>query len=864
MSRLASILRTRGIVLLLALCCLAGPAAAQTDRPAPGVALPLSRERAQLVTDLRYDLRLSIPASKAAPVTGRTVMRFKLSDTTRPLVLDFDPGHSHAVSVRSNGRPVRTRAENGHLVIPASGLRRGQNRLEIAFVAGDGPLNRSEDFLFTVFVPANARRALPCFDQPDLKGRWSLTLEHPAAWRSVTNGAELGRHRVGSDRVRVRFAQTQPLPTYLISFAVGALQVETATRDGRTMRMFHREGDAARLQRNRDEIFDLHAGALRFMAQYTGIDYPFGKFDFVLLPTFPFPAMEHAGNIAYSAGALMLDESAAQSDRLGRAWLIAHETAHTWFGNLVTMRWFDDVWTKEVFANFMASKIVAPQFPQVRHDLRFFLDNHLGAYATDRTAGTHPIRQPLDNLADAASLYTALIYQKAPVVMRQLESLMGEAAFRDGLRVYLRRHAFGNATWDDLIAALTPHASFDLRAWSRVWIDEPGRPTISTELSVRDGRVERLRLRQDDPRGHARLWPQQLRVTAVCADGLRRLPVDMNGRDADLTPMLGDCVPKAVLAGGEGWGYGEFRLDPMSADHLVGDLSRLDDALARAVAWATLWDQMLAGQLAPMHLFEAAQVVLRQESDEQLVSEILGDLRTLWWRFLLPAQRGASAQAMEALLRARLDAAPTAAQKTPWFRSLRTLAISPETVAWLHAVWKREVTVPGLRMGEHEETALAIALALRDAPDASAIIDTQLQRIGDPDRRARLAFVRGALSNDAVERERWFRRLEDPKNRRPEDWVVDGMQYLHHPLRADASAPLVAPALEMLLDVQRHGAPFFDAGWLGILGGHSTPDVAAAVRRYVASMPADYPPRLRRQVLQSSDLLDRASQLPGR
>lgn len=639
-----ALLRTllRALVPILAIGAV--PAAAQTDDPGPGVSASLARERARLVSELHHDLRLSIPATPDARIAGRSVLRFRLADATKPLVLDFDPGHAGAVRVRSHGRAVRVRAVDGHLVIPAAALRRGRNTLEIAFEAGDGPLNRSPDLLYSVFVPANARRALPCFDQPDLKARWTLTLEHPAAWKSVANGAELERRHVRGqggdrDRVRVRFAATPPLPSYLLAFTAGALQVESATRDGRTMRMFHREGDPARLARNRDEIFDLHARAIAYMAQYTGIGLPFGKFDFVLLPTFPFPAMEHAGAIAYSAGWLLLDESATQADRLARAWLIAHETAHGWFGNLVTMRWFDDVWTKEVFANFMASKIADPLFPEVRHDLAFFLDRHRSAYAIDRSAGTHPIRQPLDNLADAAGQYSALIYDKAPVVMRQLESLIGEAALRDGLRAYLRRHAFANATWDDLVAALAPRgagAGFDLRGWSRVWIDEPGRPVVHTDLSLQDGRVGHLRLRQADPQGRGRLWPQHLRVTVLCPEGPRMLPAPLLAPQAELTGALGGCVPDAVLPGGEGWGYGEFPLDARSAEHLLGrpgatgGLQRLEDPLARAVAWTALWDELLAGRLAPPRLLDSALALLARESDEQLTAELLYDLRTLW------------------------------------------------------------------------------------------------------------------------------------------------------------------------------------------------------------------------------------------
>ena len=330
-------------------------AAAESDELAAGVSLELAKARARNISRLSYELALSIPDTLAQPVTGTNVLRFHLADPARPLVIDFDADGAEEATITANGTVVPTRAVNGHLVIPAAPLRRGENTVRIDFRAGDAPLNRSADFLYTWFVPAQARRALPCFDQPDLKGRWTVTLEHPAQWQSVANGAERDRVRTG-DRVRVRFDETQPLPTYVVAFVVGDMKVETATRAGRTMRMFHRESDAAKLARNRDALFDLHANALEEVERYTGIPYPFGKFDFVLVPAFQPGAMEHAGNIAYKAESLLLDETATQDELLDRAHVIAHETVHMWFGNLVTMRWFNDVWTKEVFANFIADK----------------------------------------------------------------------------------------------------------------------------------------------------------------------------------------------------------------------------------------------------------------------------------------------------------------------------------------------------------------------------------------------------------------------------------------------------------------------------------------------------------------------------
>ena len=195
--------------------------------------------------------------------------------------------------------------------------------------------------------------------------------------------------------------------------------------------------------------------------------------------------MEHPGAILYNAASLLLDESATQNQLLDRASLIAHETSHMWFGDLVTMRWFNDVWMKEVFANFMAAKIVNPSFPQVNHNLRFLLAHYPGAYQVDRTAGANPIRQPLANLNEAGQLYGAIIYQKAPIVMRQLELIVGERPFRDGLREYLKTYAFGNATWLDLVRILDARTPENLAAWSRAWVEERGRPEF--RLTLRSG-----------------------------------------------------------------------------------------------------------------------------------------------------------------------------------------------------------------------------------------------------------------------------------------------------------------------------------------------------------------------------------------
>ncbi|HYB93736.1 MAG TPA: M1 family aminopeptidase, partial [Vicinamibacterales bacterium] len=656
---------------LLAIVAVAGAVtAAQTLTPAPGVPLDVATSRAAVISDLRYELALSIPEALAAPLTGTATIRFDLKNTASPLIVDFDTSREHVRSLEANGKPADVAFVNGHLVIPAASLVPGANTIRIAFTAGDASLNRNADFLYALFVPARARLAFPVFDQPDLKGRWTLTLEHPAAWQSAANGAELSRTAAGG-RVTVRFAETQPLPTYLVGFVAGDFKIETAERNGRTFRMFHRETDATKVARNRDAIFDLHARALEYLERYTGIPYAFGKFDFVAIPAFQFGGMEHAGKILYNASGLLLDESATQNQLLGRASVIAHETAHMWFGDLVTMRWFNDVWMKEVFANFMAAKIVNPSFPKVNHELRFLLSHYPAAYEVDRTPGANPIRQQLDNLNEAGSLYGAIIYQKAPVIMRHLEALLGEDNFRDGLREYLKAHAFGNATWTDLITVLDRRTPMDLQAWSRVWVDQPGRPTVETMLAVKNGTVERLAFRQRDSWNRNLVWPQQLRVAIGGATEQQLLTVELSGPEVEVGQLKGQPAPRYVLPTGGGWAYGEFILDTSTLRYLTTSLPDITDTLTRGSAWVTLWDALLNGQVQPEVFLDLALRSLPRESDEQLTSRVLGYAANTWWRFLDQGDRSTRAARFESLLREGLAAASTPSQKASWFGTLR-------------------------------------------------------------------------------------------------------------------------------------------------------------------------------------------------
>ncbi len=839
-------------------CIMAAELAAAQDRPGPGVPLGLAEERVRRISDLRYEIHFTIPSDQAARVEGSVTTRFTLADATRPLAFDF--AASGPVRAESQGQEISVETIREHLLIAAAHLRAGENVITFKFTAGDAALNRNPDFMYTLFVPARARLAFPCFDQPDLKARYTLSLDIPAGWEALANGPEIERKRTDGTAA-IRFSETDPLPTYLFAFAAGRYQIETTERNGRRLRMFHRETDAAKVARNRDAIFDLHAAALAWLEQYTAIKYPFGKFDFLLVPSFQFGGMEHAGAIFYNASGLFLDESATQNQKLGRASVIAHETAHMWFGDLVTMRWFNDVWMKEVFANFMAAKIVNPSFPGINHDLRFLLTYYPAAYEVDRTPGTNSIRQRLDNLSDAGTLYGAIIYQKAPIVMRQLEMILGTDVFRDGLRDYLNGHMFGTASWPDLIKLLDGRTPDDLEAWSHAWVEEAGRPEIATHLEIENGRIARLAFVQKDSMPRRGLtWTQRMEVVLGYDDTIRRIPITLNSSRVEVTTARGLPAPRFVLPTGGGIGYGGFEIDHVSREYLLHHLRDIPDALTRGSAMVTLWEDMLERRARAADVVEDLIAAMPQEHDELNLQRMLSYTEQGFWRFVSNAERDALTPRLERVLREGLDKASTSTVKSAWFSTLRDTARAPATLGWLERVWRKTEIVPGLTLAEPDYIQLSEELAVRAVPAWPSILDEQFTRIENPDRKARFAFVRPALSADQATRDVFFASLRDPSNRRREPWVLEALNYLHHPLRADSALQYIPTSLAMLEEIQRTGDIFFPKRWMdATLSGHSSASAAHLVRTFLAELPPSYPDRLRRIILSSADDLFRAT-----
>ena len=818
-----------------------------------GVSKMLATYRSETVSDVRYLLTFSINEGKQSPVEGSAVIEFSLSSRRQPLVIDFRVPDDHLRSVTVNGQIVEAALTNGHIVIDGSLLSRIYNRVEITFRAGDLSLNRNEDYLYTLFVPDRASTAFPCFDQPDLKGHFSLTLDIPLQYRAISNSPVVSADTTG-DRISLRFSPTPPISTYLFAFAAGRFEMLDKEIDGVKMEMLHRETRPGYIENNADEIFRLHYSALKWLEDYTQIPYPFEKFGFVLIPPFQYSGMEHPGSIFYRASSLMLESSPTLNERLSRASLIAHETSHIWFGDLVTMKWFDDVWLKEVFAGYMSDKIAGPDFPDVNHDLRFLLSRYPAAYAVDRTRGTNPVIQELRNMKDAGSLYGAIIYNKAPIVMRQLENLASEEILRKGLQIYLKEYSWGNARWDDLIAILEKVSRKPLGEWSRMWVRESGMPDIQPVVSIEDG--FKVSFREDDPTGALRHWPQTLNTMVITSTDTVTGEITPGDRKSFIT-FAGE--PLCIIPDISGRAYGTLLLDSLTILYLTGHINEFSDPLLRGIMWINMYENLVNRTVTPEAFYKAAFAGLEAEKDLQLRNYITGRFSSIWWNFLTPDEHAVWAAEAEEMIYRKMMSADTPSEERSWYGLYRSVVVSGNGLSHLKVFWKQGELPGGVKLSEDEQCTLALTIALKGDPDAQQIIAAQRDRIAGKDRLERFDFVIPSVSSDAAVRDAFFNSLRDAANREHEPWVLEALGYLHHPMVADRAEQYILPSLEFLEEIKSTGDIFFPGSWISTtLEGHHSVSARETVEKFLDDRPG-YPADLRLKILQAADHLFRGA-----
>lgn len=830
------------------------------ELPEVGIPYTLAEQRKDNISDIVYELFFDIPDEKNEPINAELQLGFEQKKSDQDLILDFNADKNRVKEITIGGKPVAYKVENEHIIISANELILGRNEVKLAFVAGDQSLNRQEDYLYTLFVPDRASTCFPVFDQPNLKAIYKLSLKIPSHWTAVANGALISK-KEEKEKTTYKFKETLPISSYLFAFSAGEFQVETKEIEGREMNMYHRESDTLKVRRNLDDIFEWHVKSLQWLEAYTDREYPFPKFDFVLIPSFQYGGMEHPGAIFYKASSLFLDESATLNQQIGRGRLIAHETAHMWFGNLVTMDWFNDVWLKEVFANFMAAKIVNPEFADINHDLQFLFGHYPRAYAVDRTKGTHAIQQKLDNLKNAGSLYGSIIYQKAPIVMRMLEDNMGKEAFRDGIREYIESYPFDNATWDDLVSIMSQHTDYQLDQWNEQWVKSPGMPMINyTIKDESNGATKALELHvmgQGESKG---VWPQDIEIATGTTSELFTKTAPLLTSDLSLEVNI-DSLSEFIFTNALGVGYGYFEMDDKSIDHFLKHVDDYDSALFRAAVWVNLFESTVRGDIPAEKTMKTAMTSLAREQETLILSYISQSIRTIFWNFYNDEQRNQVASKLEGVLLNMMLSSDSKSLKATFFNTLMAITTSPKGTELLRSIWLSELSVEGLTFSETDYTRLAYELAVREVENYENILEKQLENIKNVDRKKRMEYVLPALSSDDKVRNEFFESLKDPVNRENEEWVLEGLRYLHHPLRTKTSYRFIRPSLELLEEIKQTGDIFFPKRWLdNTLSNHQLPAARDSVVQFLNDNNT-YPQDLKNKILQSADMLIRSVEI---
>jgi puromycin-sensitive aminopeptidase len=550
-----------------------------------------------------YDAALSVDVD-GRTFSGSMRLVLVLSQATDELVLhaaglEVSRARAHAGGVPLDPVELRAVAASEALVLRfASPLPRGQLVLELAWTGKmteglRGLYPAGAGIAATQFEAADARRVFPCLDEPGFKAPWRLAVEAPKGLEILSNGAPQREEDLG-DRRRVHFAETPPLPTYLVALVVGRVEAMPPISIRKIpVRTFAQPEKLALTGFGQDVAVEV----LPRLEDYFGVPYAFGKLDQVGLPEFEAGAMENAGLVTYREVALLLDPATASLAQKKRvAEVVTHELAHQWFGNWVTMTWWDDLWLNEAFATWMAFKIVDAWNPAWRVWLEFD-QGKAAAMQLDALRSTHPIRAEVRNVAEAGEAFDLITYEKGGAVLRMIEGYLGEERFRDGIRLYMRRHATANAVADDLWAALGETSREPVVELANSWIGQAGFPLVRAS---RVGRVLRLEQRRffsapEDAAGDdATRWPVPLVIRH--GDGERTTEQRVLLRERSLeVPLAGEGDPAFVVANAGATGFYRVAYDAASLDALARNLPRLATS-ERITLLSDEWALVRAGE----------------------------------------------------------------------------------------------------------------------------------------------------------------------------------------------------------------------------------------------------------------------------
>ncbi len=589
--------------------------------------------RARLISEPRYEVSLDL--TRGDEIFGiEAVIRFRCAEPGAGTFLEFIAPTIHELVL--NGKHIDPRgvfdgtrirldgfaAENELRVVANGGYQRNGIGMHRATDPVDG-----EAYCYSDAEPYEIHRVYPCFDQPDIKGGFTFTVTAPAGWQVASNTAPVERPPEGAGGVW-RFPETAPMSTYITCVAAGPYHVVRTKHGDIDLGLWCRKTLAPYLEA--DEIFEVTKQGFDFYAEAFGYPYPFGKYDQLFVPEFNSGAMENIGCVTFNEEYLFRSK-VTDAARERRAEVILHEMAHMWFGNLVTMRWWDDLWLNESFASW-AAVYSQSRATRWRNAWVSFADSEkTWAYRQDQLATTHPIVADIPDIASTKVNFDGITYAKGASVLKQLVAWVGEDAFLAGLRTYFRRHEYANTNLSDFLSALEESSGRDLHAWAKEWLQAAGVNTLRPAIETTDGAFRSFEVLQEAPEEHPTLRSHRIAIGLydMSGDALTRrsrLELDVVGSQAPLPDLAGERVPDLVLLNDDDLTFAKIRLDRSSFETLVERLRVLGEPLPRALCWSATWDMTRDAEIPAR---EYLGLVLRNISGETeigVVQSLLGQV----------------------------------------------------------------------------------------------------------------------------------------------------------------------------------------------------------------------------------------------
>ena len=836
--------------------------------PARDVLTQIEAEaRAARVSDVRYDLQISI-TPKSETYRGEVTITFALAEGG-DLFLDHRGKTIELLEV--NGERIESPDWNGYrLTLPGSALlANAENTVHVVYVhdydhTGDGlhqfiDPEDGEEYLYSNFEPYDAHRLFPGFDQPDIKARYTLTVTAPEVWELITNSREVSSEPAGEGLATRRYEETAPFSTYLFALVAGPYHAFRDDHRGIPLGFFCRKSLVKHV--DIDELFTVTKQGLDFYTQFFDYEYPFTKYDQIFVPEFNAGAMENVGAVTHSER-LVFRDPPTETQRLGRAEVILHEMAHMWFGDLVTMKWWNDLWLNESFATYMAylSMTEATRFKTAWQDFNSGMKNW--AYRQDQLITTHPIAGEVADTDQTFLNFDGITYGKGAAVIKQLVASMGMDGFREGMRIYFKRHAFGNTTLSQFLDALSEGVGRDLHEWARVWLETPSLNTVAASWEVDGERLTSMSLEQTALDAYPTLRPHRLDIALVRdEDGravIEAIGASIEAAGTDVPEAIGKAAPDMVFPNHNDHGFVKVALDETSLAYVRDRLDHIDDPLLRQLIWQALWNMVRDQQLKSTDYLDLVAGQIATETNHELIETILATTTATIGRYVPEDQRLASAHRVFETAWSALEQASEGDMQIIWARTLFGTAISEEDVLQCASLADGEIEVPGLTIDQDMRWSLAASFVAHGLPGASERVAGERER--DPSDRGQRASLRCEVSapDAAVKAEAWRRVHEEGYGSL--HLTGAAMSGFHWWIQRDLLAPYVDEFFSKVKDVfDKRENEFTRSYFANLFPGYRVErDTLAKSEALLGSLGEDELPILRRSLREANDDLERA------